>query len=145
LLRCLRVIILHIIWSEIDVVQLIVYLPLIKARFPASLTLFFSVLMHVAAFELTPTDGLFDQWLTFEKSQGIKDPNLRSLGYESTSFLKNLGFIFFAYITYFILYVLLQCLLYLLRCKKGGLKRLRSFAHSSQSKLVYSQLLKLVM
>jgi len=77
--------------------------------------------MHIAAFELTPTDGLFDQWLTFEKSQGIKDPNLRSLGYESTSFLKNLGFIFFAYITYFIIYVLLQGLLCLLRCKKGGL------------------------
>jgi len=45
---------------------MMVFLPLLTTNSPVVVNIFFGVYMSIAAFELTPTDGLFESLFTYE-------------------------------------------------------------------------------
>ena len=49
------------LWSMINTQQIIVLIPLFKISLPANIAVIFNILMSIAAFDIIPTDWLFDE------------------------------------------------------------------------------------
>jgi len=84
---------LSYIWSMIRAQQIIVHLPLTNIVLPGNAAYFFSFLMNIAAFDIIPTDELFDELFKYENKE---PPTIQfgALGYETVYFIRNLGPVF---------------------------------------------------
>ena len=69
---------------------MMVFLPLLTTTSPVVVSIFFGVYMSIAAFELTPTDDLFEALFTY-KNYKAYNSRLEQLGFETFSTAKNMG------------------------------------------------------
>jgi len=69
---------------------MMVFLPLLTTTSPVLVNIFFGVYMSIAAFELTPTDDLFEGIFTYKNYEAYNS-RLEQLGFETFSTAKNMG------------------------------------------------------
>lgn len=81
---------LSILWNMSGSLQTMVYLPLMSGRPSATESIFFENYMKIAAFELTPTDGLFEYLFLYQNFEPFNS-KFEELGFETHSTSKNLG------------------------------------------------------
>ena len=103
---------MNFLWSMINTQQIILMLPLFYLSIPANCSIFFGFLMKIAAFDIIPTDYLYEDLLGFEKPDAINE-NLDAEGFESTLFLFNVGSMIIAISSYPVLILvngILKCM-----------------------------------
>jgi len=84
--------------------QLVVYMPLMSVKFPATALILFGRIIEVVTFSLLPTDDWFPIWFNIPETKAIGclddelpcDERFKEFDYSSTNFVINLGSLFLA-------------------------------------------------
>ena len=90
---------LNMIWSCLNVLQLMVKLPLLKILYPATANLFNDPMIGIATFDFLDYLDL-QRRLMFFPNVGALNPQLELSGYDSAYFSLSLGTIFFIVVIY---------------------------------------------
>ena len=58
-------------WSLVNTQQILVLMPLFNVRLPGNAAVFFGVLMQIAAFDMLPTDGFYEDNIPMQETEPI--------------------------------------------------------------------------
>jgi hypothetical protein len=102
------------LWSMINVMQLIVKMPLLNITFPQNAATFYNFINEISSFNLIPTDKLDSAIFNFTDPE-MKDPNFAKMGMTKYNVVQNLGSTFY----YLLCFFLLVLLVYILKAIKS--------------------------
>jgi len=104
---------LAIMWTFLNMLQLIVFLPLVNAEFPRNALDFNKAFVTIASFDMLPMSDLYESALSFGPQTAFSS-NFEELGMETHNLIFNMGFVFL-YFPFFALF--LTALLFAWICK----------------------------
>jgi hypothetical protein len=104
------------LWSIINVIQLIVNLPLLNLTFPSNAVKFYSFLTDLANFDVIPSTWVNTVQRTLFPSLTLSEPRakLSDMGWDTENFIMNLGSSLLYFLVLLCL-ILLSGLLYFVR------------------------------
>ena len=85
---------LNYLWSMINTLQIILYMPLFKLSVPGNVGAFYNFLMMIASFDIIPTQKIYD-YFGWHDVQNKLSQNFVDEGYTSALFIYNVGSILF--------------------------------------------------
>jgi len=85
------------LWSTINTQQIIVMMPLFSVNLPANAGKFFNIVHQVAAFDLIDVGYYYDLAFDEEPTDAI-NIQFEQLGFDTTSFVANLGTLILSYV-----------------------------------------------
>ena len=94
LLSVLFALALNLLWTMIESMQVLTFLPLFDIRMPAIPTLVFGILTEIAAFDYVEVGDYFEMAFDISDSDPMNQ-NFEALGFETTLFLYNMGSMLF--------------------------------------------------
>lgn len=86
---------MYFVWGIVNTLQMILHQPMLELVFPQNVRFFYSILLPISSFDLIPT--AYSTELIFDLSLEEDSPyslQLEEMGYETHSFLHNIGSIF---------------------------------------------------
>jgi len=94
---------LSFLWTFMNMLQLIVFLPLVNVEFPRNALDFNKAFVMIANFDMLPTQDFYGSVLSFG-SQTAFSPNFEELGMETHNLIFNMGFVFL-YFPFFVMFL----------------------------------------
>lgn len=112
------------LWSLVNTQQIIVFLPLFRVTLPANAKVFFGFVMQLAAFNLLPTDLIYDNLFSGmqEAETGAINENFEANGFGSHFFLYNMGTLMVVILSM----PFLGCVSYMLKIFRSKHKRIET-------------------
>ena len=105
---------LNLLWSMIESMQVLTFVPLFDIRMPAIPTLVFGLLTEIAAFDYVEVGDYFEMAFDISDSDPMNQ-NFEALGFETNLFLYNMGSMLFGLVLTPVM-LTLGCLLKLCTC-----------------------------
>lgn len=130
---------LQYLWGMISAQQIVVLLPLFNVQIPANTYLFFEQLMMIAAFDLIPTDSIYER-LSPSAGDAISSA-FEQLGFEHHLIMNNFGTLGLTFAFLPILYAFYM----LVSLFKHQAKACLRYRESLRNKLFYGYLIRLIM
>jgi len=96
---------LNLLWGMLENQQIVVHSALNNIEYPGNVAFFYSYLLNIAAFDVFPTDDIFDWFFIFKPSEPVT-ARFGALGYETKYFVKNMGTAFIIGVVFAILLIL---------------------------------------
>jgi hypothetical protein len=93
---------MNLIWSMMNTLQIIIYIPLMNIRFPQNAFVLSIVLMTLATFDFIPHEGPNKYMLEYDPENEITNPIYAQVGFETNSFILNAGTLFWMIVIYFL-------------------------------------------
>lgn len=127
-------------WDLVNSAQLVILFPLFEVQIPESTKIIFSALMAIAAFELIPTDLIYQYAFNSDPDEGVPvNQDFADLGFDHHLMMQNFGTLGF----FFVLLIPLYLFDYLLgKCK--GIKCCRKFGKRLERTLYWSIILRTI-
>ena len=97
-------------WTFLSMLQIVVYMPIIKVNLPPNTEIFLESMRHVAEFELFDSHSIINSLASLLgiKAHSSDDPNneeYKSAGFDSLEFLENMEYFLFV-ISWFLAFII---------------------------------------
>lgn len=119
--------------------QIMVHLPLNNITFAANGLEFYSSLGTIAAFDVLPTDDIFDSIFSDAELDPLPNSNFENLGYETTHFMRNLGTPFVLFLYFLLVVPFLVLMLFI--CKLDGKPKVKNYLIDMKNNLIWNGLI----
>jgi hypothetical protein len=100
---------MNLLWTIINTLQIVVYLPLVHLNFPQNAYTLSMFLMKVVCFDAFPHEEISKYFLKFDRKHKKVESRVKKLGFETNNFILNAGTLFYVYLMWVSLVILYMC------------------------------------